>query len=174
MPRAIAYALLLVLGPLQIGVAVTLVHPALDRPECWWVTILTAVAMFEAARRNLKRRPEAPPWVWLRLWVIRLWLTPLILLLAAHLLVTAIFFRPELGQLLRALRPEQAPKAVILGVPPPRTVPRDPLPALRALIELIACLLTAAGRFALRVACAAPPWLLTVAAGVGCWTWRKR
>ena len=54
MPRAIANALLLILGPLQIGVAVTIVHPALDRPECWPVTLLTAVCMFEAARRNLE------------------------------------------------------------------------------------------------------------------------
>jgi hypothetical protein len=86
----------------------------------------------------------------------------------------AVFFRPELGQLLRALRPEPTPKALVLDVPPPRTVPRDPVPALRALGELIACLLLAAGSFALRIVCAAPPWLLTVAAGVGCWYWRKR
>jgi hypothetical protein len=174
MPRAIAYALLLVLGPLQIGVAVTLVLPALDRPECWWVTLITAISMFEAARRCLKRRPEARPWTWLRLWVVRLWLSPLILLLAAHLLITAVFFRPELWQLLRALRPEPAPKAVILDVPPPRTVPQDPVPALRALGALIACLLQAAAIFIVRIVCATPPWLLTVAAGVGCWTWRKR
>src|SRR5262249_37995537 len=101
MPRAIAYALLLILGPLQVRVAVTIVHPALDRPECWWVTLITAISMFEVARRNLKCRPEAPPWIWLRLWVIRLWVTPLILLLGAHLLMTALFMRPELGQVLR-------------------------------------------------------------------------
>jgi hypothetical protein len=173
-PRAIAYALLLILGPLQVGVAVTIVHPALDRPECWWVTLLAAICTFEAARRSLKRRPEAPPWTWLRLWVVRLWLSPLVLLLGAHLLVTALFLRPELGQVLRALRPDPAPSALVLDVPPPRTVPRDPVPALRALAELIACLLAAAATFALRVVCAPPLWLLTVAAGVGCWSWRRR
>lgn len=174
MPRAIAYALLLVLGPLQIGVAATLVLPALDRPGCWWITLLAAVSMFEAARRCLKRRPEARPWVWLRLWVIRLWLTPLILLLAAHLLVTAVFFRPELGQLLRALRPEPAPKAVLLDVPRPQAVLQDPVPALRALGALLASLLQATAIFIVRIVFATPPWLLTVAAGVGCWTWRRR
>ncbi len=174
MPRAIAYALLLVLGPVQIGVAVTLIHPVLDRPGCWLITLLAAVTAFEAARRCLKGRPEAPAWTWLRLWVTRLWVTPLALLLGAHLLVTAIFFRPELGQLLRALRPEPATKAVILDILPPRTVPQDPVPALRALVELIACLLQAAASFAIRILFATPPWLLTVAAGVGCWTWRKR
>jgi hypothetical protein len=173
MARAIAYALLLILGPLQVGVALTIVHPALDRPECWWVTLLTATFMFEVARRNLKRRPEAPPWIWLRLWVIRLWLTPLILLLGAHLLVTAIFLRPEFGQVLRALRPDPNPNTLVLDVPPPRTVPRDPVPALRALAELIACLGVAAGTFVFRIVCASPPWLLIVSAGVGCWSWRQ-
>jgi hypothetical protein len=172
MPRALAYGWLLVLGPLQLGVAVTLIHPALDCPECWWLTALAFVIAFEAGRRNLKRRPEAPPWIWLRLWVTRLWLTPLILFLAAHLLVTAFLLRPEVGSVLRALRPDPAPPTLVFDVPPPRTVPRNPVPALLALGDLIAVLATAAGVFLLRVTLAAPLWLLTVAAGVGCWFWR--
>ncbi|MFO0808982.1 MAG: hypothetical protein U0746_10190 [Gemmataceae bacterium] len=174
MPRALAYALLTVLGPLQLGVAVTTVHPALDCPECWWVAAIAAACAFEAARRNLKRRPEAPPWTWLRLWVTRLWLTPLLLLLAAHLLVTAFFLRPEFGQAISAMKPEPAPAALLLDVPPPRTVPRDPVPALRAIAQLVTALATAAGVFIVRIVFAAPPWLLTVAVGVGCLFWRTR
>jgi hypothetical protein len=159
---------------LHIGVAVTTVHPALDRPDLWWLTAITAAIAFEAARKNLKRRPEAPPWTWLRLWLVRLWLAPLVLLLAAHLFVVAFLVRPELGHVLRALRPDPAPPALVFDVPPPRTVPRDPVPVLRALADLIVVLAAAAGVFIVRVAFAAPAWLLTVAAGVGCWFWRGR
>jgi hypothetical protein len=173
MPRALAYAWLTVLGPLHIGVAVTTVHPALDRPACWWVTALAAVVAWEAARESLKKRPEARPWLWLRLWVIRLWVSPLALLLAAHLVVTAVFLRPELGQVVQALRPDAAPPALVLSVSPPRTVPRDPVPALEAIGRLLAALGLAAGAFMVRIAFAAPPWLLTVAAGVGCLFWRR-
>jgi hypothetical protein len=164
----------MVLGPLHIGVAVTTVHPALDRPACWWITALAAAVSWEGARRNLKRRPEAPPWVWLRLWLIRLWATPLILLLAAHLVIVAVFLRPELGQVLSALRPDAAPAAVVLNVSPARTVPRDPVPALQAFWRLLVVLGAAAAAFVVRVAFAAPPWLVTVAVGVGVLFWRKR
>ncbi len=174
MPRALAYAWLMVLGPLHIGVAVTTVLPELDRPDSWWITALAAAVSWEAARRCLKQRPEAPPWVWLRLWVIRLWVTPLVLLLAAHLVVVAVFFRPELGQALSALRPEPAPRAQVLGVSPARTVPRNPAPALVTLGRLLLVLGAAAREFVVRIAIAAPPWLLTVSAGVGFLFWRPR
>jgi hypothetical protein len=164
----------MVLGPLHIGVAVTTVHPALDRPGCWWITALAAAVSWEAARENLKRRPEAPPWVWLRLWLIRLWLTPLVLLLATHLVIVAVFLRPELGQVLGSLRPEPALPALVLDVSPAQTVPRDPVPALKAFGRLLVALGAAAGVFVVRIVFAAPPWLLTVAVGVGCLFWRSR
>lgn len=109
--KAIEKALCLFLAPVHVGLAVTLAHPDLDRPECGG-SFYVAAGLWVFAAVTLYRRK------W-RFW--RLFALPLGVLLLVHLVCNGVF-SDAAAATVETLTPAKN-VTTVFGIPAPRAAP---------------------------------------------------
>jgi hypothetical protein len=166
--RAWAFGFLTVVAPVHAAMAAMLVHPALDRPKFIGVAVVVWLGLFAAAVSNLRDDAALSTKTWVRVWFVRLYLAPLTLLIAIHLVVVFVGSQPELAALIRSLAPAPGAKGQrerVEPVGPKAGPPPSAWPVVRAFLALAWKLVSSALVLVLRLYVGTPVWVWLVASG---------
>jgi hypothetical protein len=155
MSRIAVYGWLYVVAPIHGGMAVTLLHPALDRSEYFPLAVVAALIWFAAVAFGMKDDSKERSWRWAGKRILAGYILPLLVLAAVQVGLLA-YEGGEFRRLWQDCHP--AKKHVHAGLPK-NTPPESPWPSLRRLTGILAAWIWASVWFLTVLCNATPTWL---------------
>lgn len=161
MYRALILGIVLGVGPIQVGLAVTMLHPVLEEPEWWWLFYGGMLVQLALVCQELVKPGDPPPTPGKLLG--EHYVRPLVALALIHAgVIVFLCSGSEVAALARAARPDSLPDATAFGLAPPRHGPPSVGPLVSATLTLIAKAARSAAVLLLRVWLGTPLWPLAL------------
>lgn len=155
MARIAAIGWLYVIAPIHGGMAVTLVHPTLDRKEFFPLAVITALVWFAAIVAGINIDSKNRSWSWAGRSILAGYILPLLFLAAVQVALLA-HEAGEFGRLWEDVHPgKKISQTGFLKNTPPKT----PTPAFKRLTGILATWVWASIWFLAVLCNATPTWL---------------
>jgi hypothetical protein len=163
MARFLVNGWLYVICPVQGGMAVTLVHPELNRSDYFPLAVGAGILWFAAVAIGLHVDSGERSWKWAGMRILAYYLLPLLLLAGVGVLIRAA----EAGEFGRLGKDFLPPKRNADADLPTNTPPESPLPALKRVTGILAAWLATYVQVLFLLCRATPIWVYLFALAWG-------